>query len=437
MISRGRSLPETGPAQPGTKEKEHTMLLSLLLKRAILTGTLNVIDAHGTMHRFSGTPRPEVTIRLHDRALHKKLYFNPELALGEAYMDGTMTIEKGTLGDLFEIMAKNEKNARSDMLYALRERLSKRLRGWQQYNPIDLSRKNVAHHYDLPDQLYDMFLDGDRQYSCAYYQDEADDLAAAQVAKKRHLAAKLLLEPGQRVLDIGSGWGGLALYLAEQGGGDVTGLTLSGSQLDYANDRVSEAGMEGRVKFHMRDYRQQKGSFDRIVSVGMFEHVGVNHYPKFFSTVNDLLTDDGVCVLHSIGRMAGPSSTSEWIRKYIFPGGYSPSLSETLAAIEKSGLWVADVEILRLHYAETLKAWRSRFEANRARIAELIDERFCRMWEYYLVLSEAAFRYGDHFVFQIQLAKRRDAVPLTRDYITEWENSHPITVTRRKPRQVA
>jgi cyclopropane-fatty-acyl-phospholipid synthase len=413
------------------------MLLSHLLKRTIHVGTLNLILADGSRHSFSGTPGREVTIRLHDRALPRKLYLNPDMAVGEAYMDGTLTIEKGSLSDLLAIMAGNMQHARTDLLYDLRHRLSCLFRGWQQYNPIKLSRKNVAHHYDLPDQLYDLFLDGDRQYSCAYFQTGQKDLAAAQAAKKRHLAAKLLLKPGQKVLDIGSGWGGLALYLAQEGGGEVTGLTLSESQLKVARERVAEAGVDQKVKFHLRDYREQKGNFDRIVSVGMFEHVGVGQYRKFFSTVENLLHDDGVCVLHSIGRMAGPGSTSPWVRKYIFPGGYSPSLSETMAEIEKSGLWVTDVEVLRLHYAETLHAWRSRFEANRARIAEMIDERFCRMWEYYLVLSEAAFRHGDHYVFQIQLAKRRDAVPLTRDYMSEWENSRPLKITRRKPTRVA
>jgi len=414
------------------------MLLSHLLKRTIRLGTLNVISADGVLHSFSGAPEfsgapaPKVTIRLHTRALQRKLYINPDLALGEAYMDGTMTIEQGSLSDLFEIMAINMQSALSDPIYSLRDRFWRLTRAWQQYNPVGLSRKHVAHHYDLPDQLYELFLDEDRQYSCAYFQDEDDDLETAQAAKKRHLAAKLLLEPGQKVLDIGSGWGGLALYLAEEGGGEVTGLTLSDSQLKVANERALAAGMDEKVKFQLRDYREQKGTFDRIVSVGMFEHVGVNHYRKFFKTIGDLLSEDGVCVLHSISRMGGPASTSSWIRKYIFPGGYSPSLSETLAVIEKSGLWVTDIEVLRLHYADTLKAWRARFEANRPRIAQLLDERFCRMWEYYLVLSEAAFRHGDHFVFQIQITKRRDAVPLTRDYIKEWEYSHPLNNSPRE-----
>jgi len=413
------------------------MLLNRLLKRAIRTGTLTVITATGKRLTFAGAPGPQVTIRLHTHALQRKLYLNPEMAIGEGYMDGTLTIEQGSLNDLAEIMAANEHHAQADPLFATRARLSNLLRRWQQYNPVKMSRKNVEHHYDLPDQLYDLFLDSDRQYSCAYFQNESDDLATAQAAKKRHLAAKLLLEPGQKVLDIGSGWGGLALYLAGVSGADVTGLTLSTSQIEVARERAVQNGLDKNVKFHLRDYREQKGKFDRIVSVGMFEHVGVNHYQQFFSKIGDLLSDDGVCVLHSIARMEGPGSTGPWIRKYIFPGGYSPSLSETMAEIEKSGLWVTDIEILRLHYAETLKAWRSRFEANRARIAELLDERFCRMWEFYLVLAESAFRHSDHYVFQIQLAKRRDAVPLTRDYITEWENAHPLEVVRGKLQRVA
>ncbi len=413
------------------------MILSRLLTQMVKTGTLRVIDANGRLHTFAGAPGPKVTIKLHDKALHTSLYLNPELVLGEAYMDGTLTIEEGNLSDLFEIMALNERHAQSDLLFALRDRISRIFRRWQQYNPIHLSQKNVAHHYDLPDRLYDLFLDDDRQYSCAYFKNSNDNLSTAQMAKQRHLAAKLLLKPGQKVLDIGSGWGGLALYLAKEGGADVTGLTLSHSQLKVARERALKAGLNNKVDFQLRDYREQKGEFDRIVSVGMFEHVGVNQYEKYFSTLKELLKEDGVCVLHSIGRMAGPASTSPWIRKYIFPGGYSPSLSETLAVIEKSGLWVADIEVLRLHYAETLQAWRHRFEANRAKITALIDERFCRMWEYYLVISEAAFRHGDHFVFQIQLAKRRDAVPLTRDYIHEWEYAHPIGVTRERPLQVA
>ncbi len=413
------------------------MLLSGLLERTIRVGRLEVIDADGESHAFSGDPGPEVTVRLHDRALHHKLFFNPDLYLGEAYVDGTLTIEAGTLSALLEIAARNLRFARAHPLYFAHERLSRLSRRWQQYNPVRRARTRVAHHYDLPDRLYDLFLDRDREYSCAYFQTPDDDLETAQVNKQCHLAAKLLLKPGQRVLDIGSGWGGLALYLARVGGGEVTGLTLSDEQLRIANRRAAEAGLAERVRFHLRDYREETGTYDRIVSVGMFEHVGVNHYPEFFSTVGKLLAEDGVCVLHSIGRMAGPSTTCAWIRKHIFPGGYSPALSETLSAAEGSGLWITDIEVLRLHYAETLRAWRRRFEANRASIAERLDERFCRMWEFYLALSEAAFRHGDHFVFQMQLAKRRDAVPLTRDYITEWERAHAVEAIPYTPRRAA
>ena len=413
------------------------MLLSHLLKNTIHIGSLTVIDAGGKTHVFSGSPGPEVTVRLHDRALHRKLFFYPELYIGEAYMDGTLTIEKGTLDDFMNIATMNLKSIQNNRPNFILEGFLRLLRGWQQHNPVKRARANVAHHYDLQDRLYDLFLDRDRQYSCAYFQNPDDDLETAQASKQRHLAAKLLLAPGQRVLDIGSGWGGLALYLARIGEGRVTGLTLSREQRKVAIDRAAKTDLAGKVRFHLRDYREESGTYDRIVSVGMFEHVGVNYYPEFFAKVKDLLTDDGVCVLHSIGRMDGPSTTCGWIRKYIFPGGYSPALSEVLAAIETSGLWVADIEILRLHYAETLSAWQRRFQANRARIAELFDERFCRMWEFYLALSESAFRYGDHLVFQIQLAKQRDAVPLTRDYIAEWEHANADTPKSRKSMQAA
>ena len=400
------------------------MLLSRLLKRTVRAGTLKLIDADGKEHVFSGRPGPKATIRLHDRALHYKLIANPYLYVGEAYMDGTLTIEEGTLPDFLEIVTANLEFGQTLPLYSAYDRLCWLWRRIQQYNPVSRSRAHVAHHYDLPPQLYDLFLDDSRQYSCAYFQQPDDDLETAQINKQRHLAAKLLLEPGQKILDIGSGWGELALHLARAGAGQVTGLTLSREQLKSAKRRASEAGLDGKVGFHLRDYREERGTYDRIVSVGMFEHVGVNHYPEFFAKVKDLLSEDGVCVLHSIGRLAGPSTTCAWIRKYIFPGGYSPALSEVLTAIEGSGLLVTDIEILRLHYADTLLAWRRRFEQNRGRVAELLDERFCRMWEFYLAASEAVFRHGDHIVFQVQLAKRRDAVPLTRDYITDWERAN-------------
>ncbi len=413
------------------------MLLSHLLKRMIHIGTLEVIDATGKPHVFAGGPGPEVTVRLHDRALHTKLFFYPCLYTGEAYMDGTLTIEKGTLSGFLEIVVRNFRLAKDIFLLSAYERLSCMLRGLQQYNPISLARSHVASHYDLSNQLYGLFLDRELQYSCAYYNNPGDDLETAQVNKQRHLAAKLLLEPGQRILDIGSGWGGLALYLAKAGEGQVTGLTLSDEQLKAANRRAAEAGLSEDVHFHLRDYREESGKYDRIVSVGMFEHVGANYYREFFAKVKDLLAEDGICVLHSIGRMGGPSSTCPWLRKYIFPGGYSPALSEVLPAVEDSGLWVDDIEVLRLHYAKTLNAWRCRFQANRDKVAELFDERFCRMWEYYLALSESAFLYGDHFVFQMQLSKRRNTVPLTRDYQTDWERAHSVEAMASTPNQAA
>jgi cyclopropane-fatty-acyl-phospholipid synthase len=276
----------------------------------------------------------------------------------------------------------------------------------------------VAHHYDLSGALYDLFLDADKQYSCAYFRDPGMTLEEAQAAKKALIAAKLRLEPGMRVLDIGSGWGGLALTLARDHGARVTGVTLSEEQLKVSRARAAAAGLEGQVDFHLRDYRAVTGQFDRIVSVGMFEHVGVPHYATFFATAARLLAPDGVMLLHTIGRNAPPAATSPWITKYIFPGGYVPSLSEVAAPIEASGLWLTDLEVWRLHYAETLRAWQRRFEANIDAVRALYDERFCRMWRFYLVASEMSFRAGRQCVFQLQLAHRQDAVPLTRAYLS-------------------
>jgi len=295
------------------------------------------------------------------------------------------------------------------------------LRHAQQFNPRTRSRNNVAHHYDLDARLYSLFLDADKQYSCAYFEGPDATLDDAQLAKKRHLAAKMLIEKGQRVLDIGSGWGGLGLYLAEMTGANVTGVTLSTEQLQVANARAGEKNLKDRAKFLLEDYRDIPGPFHRIVSVGMFEHVGVDHYDTYFKRCAELLTEDGVMVLHSIGRPEGPGITNPWVAKYIFPGGYIPALSEVLPAIERAGLLVSDIEILRLHYAETLKAWRERFMARREEAVRLYDERFARMWEFYLAASEMSFRMQNVMNFQIQLTKRQDVVPFTRDYIGQEE----------------
>ncbi|MEZ5666213.1 MAG: cyclopropane-fatty-acyl-phospholipid synthase family protein [Alphaproteobacteria bacterium] len=400
------------------------MLLAHLMSDLIKVGQLTMIDATGKTHVF-GPPdgSPAATIRIHDKAMHRKLFMRPQLYFGEGYMDGGWTLEQGTLHDVLTIMCANLERFERHPLQRTLDSLGRLLRRVWQYNPIGKAQRNVAHHYDLNDTLYDLFLDRDRQYSCAYFADPGDSLETAQHNKKAHIAAKMLLEPGQKVLDIGSGWGGLALFLAQAAGCDVTGLTLSTEQHKVATDRARAAGLEDRVRFHLRDYREQTGQFDRIVSVGMFEHVGVGHYMEYFGKVKDLLADDGVCLLHSIGRMEPPGSTNSWLRKYIFPGGYTPALSETLSAIESVGLWVTDIEILRLHYAETLRHWHDRFQANRERIAQLYDERFCRMWEFYLVGCEMSFRFMGQMVFQMQIAKRQDAVPLTRDYMLTAEQA--------------
>jgi len=401
------------------------MTIGLLLRHLVRRGTLRVIDATGKMRVYSGAPGPTVTFRLHDRQIEWQLLFNPRLMLGEAYMDGRLTLEDGaSLYDLLDFLATNVNLAPKTALTPLYNGFGCMFRGFQQWNPVSRSRRNVAHHYDLSDALYDIFLDRDRQYSCAYFTAPDQTIEQAQANKKRHIAAKLLLKPGQRVLDIGSGWGGLALYLAKECDVDVTGLTLSVEQHRVAERRAAAAGLSSRVRFKLLDYRQERAQYDRIVSVGMFEHVGVPQYPTFFSRVKSLLTEDGVALLHAIGRSDGAASTNPWIRKYIFPGGYSPALSEVLPVVERSGLWVTDIEILRLHYAETLRAWRTRFMADRERIKALYDERFCRMWEFYLAGSEVAFRHQGHMVWQMQMARRVDTVPLTRDYMFDWERSH-------------
>jgi cyclopropane-fatty-acyl-phospholipid synthase len=408
------------------------MLLSYLLRHLVRRGTLRVVDSRGETQIFAGEAGPTVTVRLKEPRLGRQLFFNPRLKLGEAYMDGTLTIEDCSLYDFLDFIGLNIMLAPPSLLRPLYNGFGCAFRAYQQYNPLGRAQKNAAHHYDLSDTLYDLFLDSDRQYSCAYFTAEDQPLETAQAQKKRHLAAKLLLKPGLRVLDIGSGWGGLALSLAKECDVEVTGLTLSTEQLQVARHRAAAAGLAERVRFELMDYRQATGQYDRIVSVGMFEHVGIVHYPTFFRKVKDLLAEDGVALLHSIGRADGPGSTNPWIRKYIFPGGYSPALSDVVPVVERAGLWITDVEVLRLHYAETLKAWRERFLANHDKIRALYDERFCRMWEFYLAGSEIAFRYQGHINFQMQLAKSVDAVPLTRDYITDWERSHrPLVVADR------
>ena len=403
------------------------MLLAHLLRHLIRRGRLTVIDSAGRSYAFGELPGPISTIRLHTKAFERRMFFNPRMAVGEGYMDGSLTIEHGDIYDFLSLVMGNIATApRSMTLTPLYNGADRWARWLQQHNAVGRAQQNVAHHYDLSATLYDLFLDADRQYSCAYFEHPTDDLETAQANKKRHIASKLLLKPGQKVLDIGSGWGGLGLYLAQETGVDVTGLTLSIEQHKLSNERVAAAGLEDRVRFQIQDYRLDQGRYDRIVSVGMFEHVGVNHYGEYFNKIADLLTDDGVALIHAIGRQEGPGTTNPWVRKYIFPGGYCPALSEVLPAIERARLQVMDMEILRLHYAETLRHWRQRFLTHWDQVKALYDERFCRMWEFYLAASEAGFRVQDLMVFQIQIAKRVDAVPMTRDYMADWKAAHPI-----------
>ena len=398
-------------------------MFARILGFVVRSGSLCLIDGAGRTHVVGDGSPPRATVRLRSRRLDITLAFNPSLSIGEAFMDGTLVIEQGSLYDFLEVLGQNVGRIGAHPWLGLLTRMSARMK---QRNPAGRAQRNVAHHYDLSDALYDIFLDRDRQYSCAYFTTDADDLETAQQNKKRHIAAKLLLDrPGLRILDIGSGWGGLGLYLAQVAAADVTGVTLSTEQHRVSTARVAEAGLDGQVRFALRDYREQAGPFDRIVSVGMFEHVGKKNYPEFFAHLRDLLADDGVALLHAIGDSGLPGPINPFIRKYIFPGADTPSLSEVFAAVERSGLIVTDLEILRLHYAKTLRLWRERFMARRAEVAALYDERFCRMWEFYLALCEVGFRCSSNIVFQMQIAKRADAVPITRDAMNIWESAHP------------
>ena len=401
------------------------MLLATVLSRVLGEGHLTIIDAAGRSHQIQGARKgPAVTMRVHTWWAGVRLALRPRLAFGEAYMDGLLTVENGDVYDLLDLLGRNMAALETSPMVRWSYALQRVVRALEQYNPIGRAQRNVAHHYDLNGQLYDFFLDRDRQYSCAYFKTGDESLEQAQVDKKHHIAAKLLLQPGQSVLDIGSGWGGMGLFLSRQFGVDVTGVTLSKEQHDVSSRRALEDGLADRVRFKLLDYRQEENRYDRIVSVGMFEHVGSAHYVEFFTKVKELLKDDGVMLLHAIGRMEPPGGTNTWLKKYIFPGGYTPALSEVLTAIEKVGLWVTDMEILRLHYAETLRHWRQRFLANRERIKQTAgyDDRFCRMWEFYLASCEVAFRYMNQMVFQLQIARKQDAVPRTRDYLIDAES---------------
>ncbi len=396
-------------------------VFAYFVAKVVRRGDLEVETADGVKRRFGDGSGPSLAIRLNDRGAEWRVMANPELALGEMYMNGRVDLIRGDLYDLVDLGAQNLVAGHAPRWVAWLERLRILLRDHHQRNDRRRARRNISTHYDLDHRLYDLFLDSDRQYSCAYFEYPGQSLEEAQLAKKRHIAAKMLVGEGKSVLDIGCGFGGLGLYLAQYAGARVTGVTLSQEQQTIASARARDARLEARAEFRLQDYRDVQGRFDRLVSVGMFEHVGAAAFDEYFEHVHRLLDDDGVMVLHAIGRSDPPGATNPWIDKYIFPGGYIPAVSEVLASIERRKLFVTDVEILRLHYADTLRAWRQRFLARRDEAKAMYDERFCRMWEFYLAGSESAFRVDAHMVFQIQIAKRQNVVPRTRNYILDRE----------------
>jgi cyclopropane-fatty-acyl-phospholipid synthase len=396
-------------------------MIESLLSQMAKVGDLTLHLPGGRVVTAGDGTSPKVTARLTAKGL-RRIVARPSVGLGEAYMDEDIVIEEGTLWDLLEIVGRSGGRGpkpQGGLLKRLRKAVLRRV---QQQNDRVAARRNVAHHYDISNDLYRRFLDADMQYTCAYFPRPGMTLEEAQAAKKAHVAAKLRLEPGMSVLDIGSGWGGLAMTLARDYGARATGVTLSTEQLELARARVEEAGLSDRVKFEFKDYRDVTEPFDRIVSVGMLEAVGAPNLRTYFDTVRRLLPEDGVALIHTIARMTPPSLTNGFTQRYIFPGGYIPSMSELTKAIEDAGLWVTDIEILRLHYAETLRHWRSRFLAD-PEIPQLYEARFRRMWEFYLASAELGFRYGTHMIAQIQLCRRVDTLPITRDYIHEQEQA--------------
>ncbi|MFC3162396.1 SAM-dependent methyltransferase [Ciceribacter thiooxidans] len=411
-----------------------TSKLEGLLNRIVRTGTLTATTADGQSRNYGdGTGEP-IAIRFTDQKAENELVDDPQLKLGEIYMDGRMVMDAGDIYDLLALVKSNTlaEDLSPGMIWRGVARLA--LTRLQRLLPFNHNQRNVAHHYDLSAKLFDLFLDPDWQYSCAYFETPETSLEEAQVAKKRHIAAKLLLDEGQRVLEIGSGWGGMAMYLAESSGVDVTGITLSTEQLRVSRDRAEKRGLSSRVRFELQDYRTMKAKpFDRIVSVGMFEHVGPSNYGRFFRKAAELLDEDGVMLLHSIGQPTPPLVNNPFFEKYIFPGGYIPSLAEVLPAVQKAGLFVRDIEIMPRHYARTLRLWRERFLARKEEVIRLYDERFVRMWEFYLAGSEMAFTHQGFFIFQMQLARNTFAVPDTRGYMAEREASLAVFDATRPP----
>ena len=396
--------------------------LSKIFRSAVRDGRLTLVGTDGKVAEFGGQgPGPEVRIRLTDPSLDWKIFLNPELKAAEAVMNGQLVVEEGTIHDFIELFFVNKRQFDLNPSQIFWNGLSRKFRRFMQHNTLLNARKNVEHHYDLGNDFYRLWLGGDMQYSCGYYEAGTETLDEAQTAKKRHIAAKLALAPGQTVLDIGCGWGGMALYLAAVADVKVVGVTLAEEQLKVAQARAAHLGLSDRVEFRLQDYRNVTETFDRVVSVGMLEHVGVSHLTEYYLNVRDRLAPDGVALVHSVSSKAPPGITGPFLRKYIFPGGYSPSLSEAFLAVERSGLWTLDTEIWRGHYARTLAAWRERFEAERETVVAMYDERFAKMWEIYLSACECAFSHGASCNFQMQLGRKRDAVPLSRGYIEQAE----------------
>jgi len=403
-------------------------VLDAILQRLITIGRLTVVWPDGSYTVYAGEAGPGAALRIRDKRTIRRLVLHPALALGEAYTSGDIVVESGVVYDLLETVLLNlQSKPDSHPVLRFRETLSAFTRHVARTSPVRGRRRHLAHNYDLNGRLYSLFLDRDRQYSCAYFPRGDETLEEAQTAKKRHIAAKLCLDrPGLRVLDIGCGWGGMALTLARDFGARVTGITLSQEQLAAARARAAAEGLSERVRFELADYRSVTDTYDRVVSVGVVEHVGIGQYRAFFESVARCLKPDGVALIDAIGRSNGTGSTNAWLRKYIAPGAYSPALSEVLPWVERSGLVATDIEILRLHYAETLRHWRRRFAANRDAIAALYDEPFCRMFEFYLAASEISFRRRGHMVWQLQLTHGDGAAPLTRDYIAALEAGETV-----------
>jgi cyclopropane-fatty-acyl-phospholipid synthase len=400
------------------------MLLAKILGGLLTRGNLRLIDYKGGIHELGDGTGKRITIKFLSPSIARKIMMNPGLHMPEGYMHGELDVVEGSIYDFLRLVEISGAEGRKMGAMTWNKKLLKLLRNIIQYNPLAAASKNARHHYDISEALYRLFLDKDMQYSCGYFENEDDTLEQAQLNKKRHIAAKLLIEPGMRVLDIGCGWGGMGIYLAEECGAEVVGVTLSPEQHRVAVSRAVASPAADRLNFLVKDYREIGGPFDRIVSVGMFEHVGIGHFDTYFNRVAELLSDDGIALIHTIARAHGPSASNPFMQKYIFPGGYSPAISEVLPPIERSGLFLSDVEILRKHYGLTCMHWRQRFQENREKAIGIYDETFARMWEFYLATSELVFSHGGYVVAQFQLNRKKHSVPQTRNYITEWEDFH-------------